>query len=195
MAAAFTPREREAIIKDLKDSARRYAATVGMRKVSVEQLTEDAGISKGGFYKFYDSKEMLFLEVLEDLQTEIYGRAQEAFRENTGLPSHERASQALLAAFQVIEQANMISFMEKDVPSLLRRLPEDVKRIHYRCDEQRICMLFRGAGLIPKGGMPVATTAIQAIMLIMSQKSELGERYGQVLELLVRGVCLQLFPE
>ncbi|MGM9521196.1 MAG: TetR/AcrR family transcriptional regulator [Oscillospiraceae bacterium] len=195
MAAAFTPQERAVITENLKNAARGYASTVGMRKVSVEQLAEDAGISKGAFYKFYGSKELLFLDVLEELHTEIYSCAQAAFDGNTHLPPSVRATEALLAAFDVIEQTHMINFMEKDVPSLLRKIPEDVKRTHYKCDELRTCMLFRHAGLIPEGGMPVATTAIRALMLTMSNKSELGDKYHDVLELLIRGTCQQLFPE
>lgn len=42
---------------------------VGMRQTTVDQLVEAAGISKGAFYKFYSSKEMLFLDLLEDLHT------------------------------------------------------------------------------------------------------------------------------
>lgn len=72
MAKAFTEQEADIILQNLKTSARRYAASRGVRKTTVDELAREAGISKGAFYKFYPSKEMLFFEILEDMHTEIY---------------------------------------------------------------------------------------------------------------------------
>ena len=69
---AFSERQNETIRRALIQEARHCAVTIGMRKTSVEQLTEAAGISKGSFYKFFDSKEMLFFAVLEDVHTEVF---------------------------------------------------------------------------------------------------------------------------
>ena len=52
---AFTDEQNEQIRKDLIREARRCGITIGMRKTSVEQLTNSVGISKGSFYKFFDS--------------------------------------------------------------------------------------------------------------------------------------------
>ena len=52
---AFTDEQNEQIRNDLIRAARRCGITIGMRKTSVEQLTEAVGISKGSFYKFFDS--------------------------------------------------------------------------------------------------------------------------------------------
>ncbi|WP_462408331.1 TetR/AcrR family transcriptional regulator, partial [Gemmiger formicilis] len=53
---AFTDEQNEQIRNDLIREARRCGITIGMRKTSVEQLTEAVGISKGSFYKFFESK-------------------------------------------------------------------------------------------------------------------------------------------
>ena len=57
------------------EGTRRCAVTLGMKKTSVEQLTKAVGIAKGSFYKFYESKEMLFFAVLENVHSELYGVA------------------------------------------------------------------------------------------------------------------------
>ena len=46
-----------------------------LKKTSVDQLTKAVGIAKGSFYKFYESKEILFFAVLEDIHAELYGVA------------------------------------------------------------------------------------------------------------------------
>ena len=56
MAQPFSPQQRAAIREKLKESARKYAVSTGVKKTSLDMLTADAGISKSSFYKFYDSK-------------------------------------------------------------------------------------------------------------------------------------------
>lgn len=60
MATAFTEQEVQIIKSKLKEAARQFAVTTGVRKTSVDQLALATGISKGAFYKFYPSKEALF---------------------------------------------------------------------------------------------------------------------------------------
>lgn len=38
----------------------------GMRKTSIDELVQRVGISKGSFYAFFLSKEMLFYEVIKE---------------------------------------------------------------------------------------------------------------------------------
>lgn len=68
---AFTDYETEQIRRALLKEARRCAVTLGMKKTSVEQLAKAVGIAKGSFYKFYESKEMLFFAVLEGIHSEL----------------------------------------------------------------------------------------------------------------------------
>ena len=94
---AFTDYETDQLRKALLKETRRCAVTLGMKKTSVEQLTKAAGIAKGSFYKFYESKEMLFFAVLENVHSELYGVADHALRESDGLQPSERAAKAVLA--------------------------------------------------------------------------------------------------
>ena len=83
---AFTDYETEQLRKALLKETRRCAVTLGMKKTSVDQLTKAVGIAKGSFYKFYESKEMLFFAVLEGIHAELYGVADHALSE-TGFPT------------------------------------------------------------------------------------------------------------
>ena len=94
---AFTDYETDQLRKALLKETRRCAVTLGMKKTSVEQLAKAAGIAKGSFYKFYESKEMLFFAVLENVHSELYGVADHALRESDGLQPSERAAKAVLA--------------------------------------------------------------------------------------------------
>ena len=190
---AFTDEQNETIRKDLIREARRCGVTIGMRKTSVEQLTEAVGISKGSFYKFFDSKELLFFAVLEDIHTEGYAAAQKSLQENESLPPADRAAAAILAACRWLSETKTFVFIENDAEFLLRRLPEDIIAAHYHDDETHIRALLEAGGLQPKGGMALAAATVRGLILTVSHQEQIGALYPQVLETLVRGACLELF--
>ena len=191
---AFTDEQNEQIRKDLIRAARRCGITIGMRKTSVEQLTNSVGISKGSFYKFFDSKELLFFAVLEDIHTECFAAAQKSLQENTALLPTDRAAAAILAACRWLSETKAFVFIEQDADFLLHRLPEEVKTAHYHDDETHIRALLEAGGLLqPKGGMALAAATVRGLILTVSHQDQIGALYPQVLETLVRGACRELF--
>ena len=147
---AFTEYETEQLRKALLKETRHCAVTLGMKKTSVDQLTKAVGIAKGSFYKFYESKEMLFFAVLEGIHSELYGVADRALSENVGLPAAERAAKAVLAVCKRLSDTGDMVFIENDAKLLLQRLPEDIKNVHYHDGETHIRQLLEKYDLMPK---------------------------------------------
>ena len=190
---AFSDFEIEQIHKALLTETRRCAVTLGMRKTSVDRLTQAVGISKGSFYRFFPSKELLFFALLEDIHTELYDVADGVLRENVGLPPAERAAKAILAVCRCMADTGVMTFIENDVKSLLQRLPENIKSEHYHDDETHIRALLESNSLSPKGGAELATAAVRGLILTISHKEQIGSLYPQVLDMLVHGACTELF--
>ena len=190
---AFTEEQNETIRRDLIREARCCGVTVGMRKTSVEQLTEAVGLSKGSFYKFFDSKELLFFAVLEDIHTECFAAAQKSLQENAAIDPASRTAAAILAACRWLSETKAFVFIENDAEFLLHRLPEEVKTAHYHDDETHIRQLLEKYGLAPKQGISLAAATVRGLILTVSHKEQIGELYPQVLETLVYGACRELF--
>lgn len=190
---AFTEEQNETIRRDLIREARCCGVTVGMRKTSVEQLTEAVGISKGSFYKFFDSKELLFFAVLEDIHTECFAAAQKSLQENAAIDPASRTAAAILAACRWLSETKAFVFIENDAEFLLHRLPEEVKTAHYHDDETHIRLLLEKYDLVPNRGISLAAATVRGLILTVSHKEQIGELYPQVLETLVYGACRELF--
>lgn len=190
---AFTEEQNETIRRDLIREARCCGVTVGMQKTSVEQLTEAVGISKGSFYKFFDSKELLFFAVLEDIHTECFAAAQKSLQENAAIDPASRTAAAILAACRWLSETKAFVFIENDAEFLLHRLPEEVKTAHYHDDETHIRQLLEKYDLVPKRGISLAVATVRGLILTVSHKEQIGGLYPQVLETLVYGACRELF--
>ena len=190
---AFSEEQNEILRRDLICEARRCGVSIGMRKTSVEQLADAVGISKGSFYKFFPSKELLFFAVLEDIHTECFAAAQASLQETAALSPADRAAEAILAACRWLSETRALVFVENDAEFLLRRLPDEVKTAHYHDDETHIRALLESSGLRPRGGIALAAAAIRGLILTVSHQEQIGELYPQVLDILVRGTCRELF--
>ena len=190
---AFSDFETEQIYKALLAETRRCAVRLGMRKTSVDQLTQAVGISKGSFYKFFDSKELLFFAVLEDIHTECFAAAQKSLQENAAIDPASRTAAAILAACRWLSETKAFVFIENDAEFLLHRLPEEVKTAHYHDDETHIRLLLEKYDLVPSRGISLAAATVRGLILTVSHKEQIGKLYPQVLETLVYGACRELF--
>lgn len=63
--SGFTEHERNRIRQGLIDTGREQFASFGIDRTRISDLTDRVGIATSTFYRFFDSKEALYLEVLE----------------------------------------------------------------------------------------------------------------------------------
>jgi AcrR family transcriptional regulator len=70
----FTDAKRERVRETLHETGRELFARYGLDKTTIAELTEPAGIATGTFYQFYDSKEALYIEILEAYGEELMPR-------------------------------------------------------------------------------------------------------------------------
>ncbi|MEG2702875.1 MAG: helix-turn-helix domain-containing protein [Clostridia bacterium] len=189
MATAFSKQERERIYEGLQDAALRCVATGGMRHVTVDELAKEAGISKGAFYGFFDSKEHLFLTMLESMHNEMYGGAERVLDERVDLCIRERTILAVREVCRVAEQHNAIAFIREELPLLKRKLPQSMLQAHYCSDEERIRALVLKMNVRLNTNIETACAVIRVLLMSVLTRGEVGERYDEALHLLIEGAC------
>ena len=128
MVSRFSDSERAEIERRLVAEGEAAFARLGLKHTSVEALALAAGISKGAFYSFFDSKEALYLAVLlaqaEGVRVRVLS--------HLGAPdqSPRAAYEAFLRALMAEYEANLI----------LRRLiehPDELERVRRKAGVAR----------------------------------------------------------
>jgi AcrR family transcriptional regulator len=61
----FSDEERDRIRRDLIEAGRTLFPKFGLQKTTISDLTDEVDIGRSTFYRFYDSKEDLYVAVLE----------------------------------------------------------------------------------------------------------------------------------
>ena len=194
MAGAFTHQEINSIQKKLKQAARTFAATYGMKKTTVEQLTDYAGISKGAFYKFYETKEHIFLELTDELHNELFSKAAEVMQSATGEPVKDRLALAIRICVQRVEDSGFAGFLADESRYLTRKLPLGALMKHRKNDEESVNQILAMLGAELNVSFDMLSSLGRSLMLLVARRQEIGPEFDGMLEILIDGVCGQLFP-
>jgi AcrR family transcriptional regulator len=138
MPRAFSEHEKKFIAERLLEEGHRQFAAYGLRKTSVEEIASTAGISKGAFYRFYESKEALFMGVVE--KAELRFRQEVLAVIDLPGPSPKARLYAVLhKAFTLWKTIPILQiFTQGDYDLLVRRVPAETLQAHLHSDRQFI---------------------------------------------------------
>lgn len=142
MPKGFSEREKASIKAALLEQGRVQFAAYGLRKTNVEELTRSVGISKGAFYLFFDSKEALFLEVLQQFEAAFQADLLAELQRTPGSPQ-ERFHSMMRRAFTLWKGNPLFTrFSQEDFAVLARKLPASQREISIQTDVNFIARLL-----------------------------------------------------
>ncbi|MCB9684186.1 MAG: TetR/AcrR family transcriptional regulator [Alphaproteobacteria bacterium] len=107
MPRAFTEAEREHVRARLLTAAREAVPRTGMRRTPVDALTRAAGISKGAFYLFFESKEALWTALMQEGET----RARARLGAEAADPRPGATRRVLQAMFEIVGSDPVLAAM------------------------------------------------------------------------------------
>lgn len=163
MPKAFTQQEKEWIGKRLLEQGHKQFSAHGLKKTNIEELAEAAGISKGAFYLFYDSKEALFMDVAEQAEKRFREEVLEAI-DLPGPSPRARLYAVFGKAFTLWKTVPILQFFTRsDYDLLLRRVPEKKIREHLHNDKIFIEELVTRC---QEAGIPIQAQAEQVSGLL-----------------------------
>lgn len=196
----FTDEKRNRVQEGLRETGRELFAQYGIRKTSISELTEAVGIGKGTFYQFYDSKEDLYVDILEQYtETLIPQLLRESVQK---YDDPERAITALLNETLDEFESNPLFrrvLAEGEVNHLRDSVPDDElaeKRAHSMGFFQPYIEDWYDDGKVVGSDPETITETIRAVSRIVLQRDQIGEeRYPKVRETLVAAVAAGLTRE
>ncbi|WP_455382150.1 TetR/AcrR family transcriptional regulator [Salinispira pacifica] len=173
MPRSFSDQEITAIRERLLSEGRRLFERYGLGRTTVDDLARAAGIAKGSFYKFFGSKELLCMELLEIEEERIKSAVLETAR------SERDARAAFLSVME-----SMLEFMRTD--SLMVRLRElgDYDLLARTVESNRLDEHFR---------QDLATA--EALLDVLRKKGGVCDVDAKVFAGLLRGVAMLLLHE
>lgn len=196
----FTDEKRVQVRESLREIGRELFAQHGIRKTTISELTEPAGIGTGTFYQFYDSKEDLYVDILEQYSEALIPRLLRESVQKYDDP--ERAITALLNETLDEFESNPLLrrvLAEGEVGHLRDSIPDEElteKRAHSMGFFQPYIEDWYDDGKVVGPNPETIMETIRAVSRIVLQRDQIGEeQYPQVRETLVAAVAAGLTRE
>jgi AcrR family transcriptional regulator len=178
MPKAFSENEKETIRAQMLEKGKKLFEMHGLKKTSVDDLTEAAGISKGAFYLFYESKEELFMEILEQIEKEIQTSILE-FIIKPSTEVHKNVSILLKSFLLTLDSYPLLkNFSRSDFDYLVRKIPAERAMQHANSDEEFITQFIKK---IKREGIPVKASPrivgnlVKSLFFLSLHREDMGE--------------------
>lgn len=193
MPRAFTEHEKNIIRQRLLEQGYQQFSAHGLKKTNVEELSDAAGISKGAFYLFYASKEMLFMDVVE-LAEQRFRQEVLATVNQPGSSPRARLAAILKTSFTLWKTIPVLKFFtSSDYEILYRRVPVEKIQEHLASDRQFMDDLIshcQAAGIPFRVPAEQVSSLMYALFLCSLHADDLGpEKLSGALEILVNLVA------
>jgi AcrR family transcriptional regulator len=189
MPKGFTEHEKAMIRERLLEQGYKQFSAYGLRKTNIEELAEGAGISKGAFYIFYESKEALFMDVVELAE----GRFRQEILASVDLPGpspRRRLFVVLKMAFTLWKKIPLLRFFtSSDYDLILRRVPAKKIQEHLASDLlfiEELIARCRSAGIPIQAGAEQISGLLIAILLNSLHEDDFGpNNFTSTIDLLI----------
>ncbi len=178
MPKGFSEQEKELIRKNLHEKGTRLFETYGLRKTSVDDLAKAVGISKGAFYLFFESKEDLYMDILEEIEANHRRKFMQLSPPHSDNPI-KRVSILLKGLILPWgEFPIFINFDQEDYQILRRKIPPQRIDNHTQQDRQFIREFLEKVsqeGITVKCSAEQVANLIQSLFFIVLHRDDLGD--------------------
>ncbi|MEL7607426.1 MAG: TetR/AcrR family transcriptional regulator [Sedimentibacter saalensis] len=197
MPKSYSSHEKEYIEKRLKEEAYNCLNLYGVKKTTVDELVRRVNIPKGTFYLFYDSKELLLFDVINDLHDEIQKHFIREANLIKGRITAENLTNLLFEVYKMVDDTFLLKVMTNgELELIIRKLPNEIVEKHFRDD---YAMMEKFMELIPhvkEKNVQYFSGALRGVFLTMLHKREIGEEvFDGSLKLMINGLVIQLMEE
>jgi AcrR family transcriptional regulator len=177
MPKGFTEFEKELIGKRLLEQGYKQFSAYGLKKTNIEEIAAAAGISKGAFYLFYESKEALFMDVIEMAETRFRQEILAAIR-LPGPSPRARLLAVFKKAFSLLKTIPILQvFTSSDYDLLFRRMPAEKLQEHLANDQAFINELIhqcQETGIPMRAGVDEISGLLYALVLTSLHQDDFG---------------------
>ncbi len=191
MPKAWNEREKELIKKNLINEGKKLFEQYGLQKTTVDEIVKAAGISKGSFYLFYQSKEELYFEVLNVVEQEL----REKIFEKVFKPGKNKLDSFKLFLNEMVETLTTMPLYQginsTNYELLVRKLPEETLKKHMVRDQENIAKYFvywMDQGWMRKVDLEALNGLLLSLVQFVMHREDFGENFNTTKELWIDAI-------
>ena len=192
MPKTYSDIERENIKRALRREASRCLSVYGVKRTTVDELVQKAGIAKGTFYLFYPSKESLFLDLIDNFSKEVeelYLDLLQELDENHIVTSLTEVFMAIVMKFYKDGIYRLLK--EGELELILRKTKEEKGRDYFAMNTDIFDNLFSYFFIDNNDDIASFSHAFRSILYTLLHSDEIPDM-EKALRFIIRGLVLQM---
>lgn len=192
----FSEAEKDRIRQKLKAIGEQQFSSIGLKKVTIEDLVKAVGIAKASFYIFYPSKEYLYMDIIKEIQNKIFSDAESLLKSNAQFRSKERVIQLFAFLYKNMSQYPILSQLDNaTVEYLKRKLPQEIAERYSQSNFNVVQNLYQH-GIQFKCSAEIASITFQTVYSCWLSLQEMDfNTQKAVINIILEGVINKIIAD
>ena len=179
MASKFNEQEKAYIRSQLIQHGTKLFGELGLKKTTISDLTKEVNIAQGSFYLFFDSKEALYFEILEEEEQYIREELLHKLLLKEKL-TKATFSEFLQQALQYLDESPILRqlFDKSTMNQLLRKVPQEKLANNNQGDIKFLVPYienWQADGVMKPVPPEIVVSMIRSLIILSLQKELIGE--------------------
>ena len=189
----FSEQEKVRIEQLLLTEGERLFTAYGLRKVTIDDIVKAVNIAKASFYKFYEGKEYLFLDIVQREQKEIFQILDGVLEESKGQKDCERVKNAFAVMSALMRKYPLLQAIDEETTELIMRKVSPERLAEFRMQGFDAVKTMETKGIKFKYDTAVVSQLFWALyqswIVLQGQPEKMQER---VINIMLDGVIQQI---
>ncbi|MGL4772601.1 MAG: TetR/AcrR family transcriptional regulator [Clostridium sp.] len=188
MGKAFTDEEKKIINERLIETGIRFIGKYGYKKMSIDVVAKEVGISKGAFYRFFLSKEIFFFRIFEYIEKKLKVEFIEAINGING-NTKEDFIESIYDVMKLIEGRGYTNVINMEIiESVIKFLPKTVIDMHFKKDVNDLKWMLdvckeKGFNFVLEGkDKDLIASMLRTIFVLFMHDDLVGNRCDEVIK-------------
>ena len=189
----FGEQEKIRIKQCLLEEGERLFTTYGLRKVTIDDIVKAVNIAKASFYKFYEGKEYLFLDIAQRAQKEIFEALKGVLIASKAQPDGERVKLVFFSMAGLVKKYPLLTIIDEETVEIIARKVSPQRLEEYRKQGFDAVKVMEEQGIRFKYDTQVVSQLFQSLyqtwITLQGQPIEMQE---QIINIMLDGIIQQI---
>ena len=189
----FSEQEKLRIRESLLKEGERLFVAYGLKKVTIDDIVKAANIAKASFYKFYEGKEYLFLDIVQKKQKEIFDILEGILTENRHMTDRDRVKQVFFAMSELMGKYPVLTNIDEETTGIVVRRVSPQRLAELNLQEFDAVKKMEQNGIVFRYESQVIActfhTLYEAWISLQTQPAEMRK---QVIDIMLDGIIAQI---
>lgn len=189
----FSEQGKERIKQCLLEEGERLFVTYGLKKVTIDDIVKAVGIAKASFYKFYEGKEYLFLDIAEKKQKEIFTILEGILEESKKQTDKVRVKKVFWIMSELVSQYPILMGIDQDTVEMIARKVSKKRLEEFTMRGFDAVKVMRDKGIVFRYETQVVSQLFQGLYQSwIGLQGQSEEMQKQVIQIMLDGIIDQI---